>query len=602
MWTTLPQRALDRGCWGQASFLAFACIDSPMDVFSLFQATPARPGSSRTVAARLRQSLTRLGLGLLIACLPLGSQAQTPQYGGTIVTTPGIGLGTSADVNGLNPLLTSSAYDAQIESLLYQPLIWIDRNLQIDYRRSIASAITVSDDNTVFTIDLHHRWRWSDGVPVTTADVAYTYHTILKMGPQYPDYEGGGVPTEVKRFEVLGPYRLRITTSHPVNPRWFEFNGLGKLTPLPAHAWAKDSIHDMNDHLEDPAYFQVIDGPFRLTQFHLGRSLTMAPNPAYSGSDKPYIHRLVFKFMGGADAIFFALKAHELQLGNLPWSLYLARDQLGRNKTFVTGPTWGFNYLGFNFNAPGIAFIRDARVRQAIMHAVDQDQIIHVQYFGNGTRDYGPIPTNPSGFLSPKARELIAKGAYDPALADRLLDAAGWRMGPDHVRYKDGRPLKITLLITPDRVEEPVMLKSMLAKVGIDLDLQLMPFNEVIAKIMDPKDTQWQAIFLSWSLSAYPSMKSLFGCKSSYNAYHYCDQHLDSLADAMRAAPGDAAMMAFQDYFIDQQPVIVMPAYKVFVSSAPNIHGLNKAFSPLGGFNPQYLWIDSHAAAQAAAH
>lgn len=580
-----------------------ASIDSPMDVSPFFQ-TGQTTNLGRRAAARLRRSLTGLALGLVMACNPIISEAQAPHphYGGTIVTTPGIGFGTSADVNGLNPLLTSSEYDAQIESLLYQPLIWIDRTLSIDFRRSIASAITVSGDNTVFTIDLHHHWRWSDGTPVTTADVAYTYHMILKLGAQYPDYEGGGVPTEVKRFEILGPYRLRITTTHPVNPRWFEFNGLGKLLPLPAHAWAKYSVHDMNDHLEDPAFFQVIDGPFRIAQFHLGRSLTMVPNPAYSGRDKPYIHRLVFKFMSSADSIFFALKAGELQLGNLPWSLYQARDQLNRNKTFVTGPTWGFNYLGFNFNAPAIGFIRDVRVRQAIMHAVDQDQIIHVRYFGHGMRDYGPIPTNPPGFLSAKARDLIAKGAYDPALADRLLDAAGWRMGPDHVRYKDGRPLKITLLITPDREEEPVMLKSMLAKVGIDLDLQLMPFNEVIAKIMDPKDTQWQAIFLSWSLSAYPSMKSLFGCNSSYNAYHYCDRHLDSLADAMRAAPGDEAMMAFQDYFIEQQPVVVMPGYKVFISSAPDIHGLNKAFSPLGGFNPQYLWIDSRASAHGPAH
>ena len=70
----------------------------------------------------------------------------------------------------------------------------------------------------------------------------------------------------------------------------------------------------------------------------------------------------------------------------------------------------------------------------------------------------------------------------------------------------------------------------------------------------------------------------------------------------MRAAPGDEAMMAFQDYFIEQQPVVVMPGYKVFISSAPDIHGLNKAFSPLGGFNPQYLWIDSRASAHGPAH
>jgi peptide/nickel transport system substrate-binding protein len=543
---------------------------------------------------------TGLMLGLALTLVATSCEAQTPQNGGTIVTTPGVGLGTSASVNGLNPLLTSSAYDAAVESLMYQPLLWVDRTLHIDFKRSIASAITVSDNNTVFTVELHRHWHWSDGTPVTTNDVSYTYHMILRLGAQYPDYEGGGVPTEVKSFEVLGPYSFRITTTHPVNPRWFEFNGLNKLMPLPEHAWRHYSPHDMTEHLEDPSYFQVVDGPFRLERFHLSRSISFVPNPAYSGSDKPHIGRIVFKFLSSPESIFFALKANALQLANLPWGLYQARKQLKDDKTFVTGPPWGFNYLGFNFDAPSIAFIRDVRVRLAIMHAVDQDQIIQVRYFGHGTRDYGPIPTNPPGFLSDRARALIAQGAYDPALAGRLLDAAGWRMGPDHLRYKDGHPLKITLLVTPDRVNEPVMLKAMLAKVGIDLDLQVMPFNEVIAKIMNPKDTQWQAIFLAWSLSPYPSQKSLFGCNSAYNSYHYCNHHLDALADAVRANPGDAALKAFQDYFIAQQPVVVVPGYKVYVASASNVHGLDKAFSPMGGFNPQYLWIDRRAPAHSA--
>lgn len=552
----------------------------------------------RQIMAWLHRVLTGLVAGIAMTVVLAANAATQPQSGGTIVTIPGVGLGSSSAVNGLNPLLTSSAYDAQVEGLMYRPLLWIDRHLHIDFDRSIARAIRVSNDDTMFTIDLHRHWRWSDGVPVTTRDVAYTYHMILKLGARYPDYEGGGVPTEVKTFAVLGPDRFRITTTHPVNPQWFELNGLGKLVPLPEHAWHGYSVHGFTEHLEDPAYFKVVDGPFRLERFQLGRYVSLVANPVYSGPDKAHIDRIVFKFMSSPESIFFALKSGTLKLADLPWQLYPARKQLAAYRSVAVGPSWGFNYVGFNYNAPAIRFIRDVRIRQAIMDAIDQDQIIRVQYFGYGVRDYGPIPVNPPGFLSARARELMRKGAYDPAQADRLLDAAGWHMGPDHVRRKDGRPLKITLLVTPDRVGEMVMIKNMLAKVGIDLELREMPFNQVVAEIMDPHNTQWQAIFLAWTLAPYPSQKSLFGCGSTYNAYHYCDHHLDTLADAVRAKPGDAALLAFEDAFIEQQPVVVVPSYKVFIEAAAHIHGLVQAFSPMGGFNPQYLWIDHRATVQ----
>ena len=547
----------------------------------------------------LRYRIARAVMCGGLCALAAGAQAahapiQGPIHGGTVVTVPGVGLSPPAAVNGFNPLLISSAFDQQAAGLLYQPLIWVTRRFHINKTLSIARRIAVSPDHRVFTVTLWRHWRWSDGAPVTTADVAYTYHMIQRLGPQFANYGVGGIPTDVASFQVLGPYRLRIILKSPVNPRWFILDGLALLTPLPGAAWRHVSITGLYDHLADPHFFRIVDGPFRLVSFVAGRYVTFGPNRRFTGPDKPYLHRLVMRFLHDPESIFFGLKTGKIQIADLPHKLFPGRRALRGFRERTVGPVWGFNYLGFDYANPRIAFVRDARVRMAMMHAIRQRLLIRVQYYGQGVRDYGPIPPRPPTYLSPLARRLERTGAYDPRLARQLLRAAGWHRGASGIREKDGHRLVFTTLLPPGQIRGPTLIKDMLAKVGIDMRLREKPFNEIVAMTQGPDATKWDAIYLAWGLSVYPSARNIFGCGGANNFYHYCSHRMDALLDAIPTASGKGAIYRYEDYFIKTQPLLVLPGQRHVIEARNDIHGLKRAYSSMGGFEPQYLWIARH--------
>lgn len=529
----------------------------------------------------------------LMSIVAVAQAAGSPkiQNGGTVVTVPGVGLAPPAAMNGFNPLLTSSAYDAEAESLMYQPLFWVNRDFKINYHLSVAKKITVGPRRRTFTVYLSRKWKWSDGVPVTTTDIAYTYHMLMKLGPLYPGWDSGGFPGDIQSFKVLGPYAFRVVTTRSVNPQWFELSGLSYFNPYPAHSWKHYTVQQMNDNMTNTQFYSVVDGPFRLESFHAGRYASMVPNPAYNGPDKPHISRLIFRFLNSNASVFFALKSGAIQLGNLPAPLYPARKQLINDRLSIVGPNWGFNYLGFNFANPKIAFVKNVLVRQAMMHAINQDLVIKVLGFGHGVRAYGLVPGNPPIYLSPEAMALLKQGAYDPVLADKLLDEAGWHRGPDGIREKDGQQMAFTLYIPPSTVRGPTLVATMFAKVGIIVHMREMPFNEIYAKMINPHSKSWQAVYLAWSQTGYPTGGSIFKCGGVQNSYHYCDKKMDALEDKIRITPGLQALYKYQNYFTEQQPVVVLPNIKLFVEAAKNIHGISRAVTPAGGFYPQFLWV-----------
>ncbi len=104
--------------------------------------------------------------------------AVAPQDCGTVVIPTGLGVSTGADITSFNPLLVTSLYNEQAASMMYLKLFWIDGNTsQIDWSRSLAQSVTSPDNGTTYDVTLKN-WHWSDGVPITSADVAYTFSLI----------------------------------------------------------------------------------------------------------------------------------------------------------------------------------------------------------------------------------------------------------------------------------------------------------------------------------------------------------------------------------------------------------------------------------------
>lgn len=558
------------------------------------------PGDRRMIRW-LTNILLRLGqmcaglrhyLVILMITVPLAARAADTRTCGTVIVPPGVGLGTPpASVTSLNPLLIGSTYDGEAVSLLYDGLLYVNSDHRIDYSRSIASAIDVSKHDTVFTITMHHR-NWSDGRPVTTRDVKFTFDLIKKLGPTYPDYGAGGVPGDIKAFTILNPYQFQIVTKHPVNPTWFKLSGLAQLVPYPEHVWGRYSINQMWRRQSDPSFFQVVDGPFRLLSFKLGRHITFGPNPTYQGH-KPRIRRFIMTFLHGAGSEIEGMRTGTLDMSNLPFSLWKAGHDLKNVRLVRIPPNFGFDYMQLNYKNPKVSFFHDVKVRQAIADSIDQRAKISLLFHNTSSVQHGPVPVDPPTFLSPSAKAGNYPVGFDPAKARKLLDEAGWKMGRDGIREKDGRKLSFTYLASSGGTTALLsneMTQQALRAIGIEMKIRQVTFNQLLA--LQNRPLAWEAMGFGWSLGAFPSDGAQLRTGGSYNQAGYSNKKMDELLDAVTTTPGLKALYKYQDYAAEQQPEIFEEEPGVVVLANPQLRGVKK-FLNGGAWAANYLYFDT---------
>ncbi len=478
---------------------------------------------------------------------------------GTVILPTGIGVSSGADITGFNPLLVDSLYNAEAAGMMFQGLFWVNGNsLRIDWPRSIASSITSPDDGTTYDVKMRP-WMWSDGVPVTSADVAYAWKLILALGPVYAGYGAGGMPDIVKALKIIGPEEFQVILQRKVNPQWFIYNGLGQLTPLPAHIWGRYSTDEIYQRQSDVSFFQVVDGPLKPVALNVGQDMVFAPNPSWPGGGL-HFDRLIFKFVESDGSSLQQLESGELDMINVPMALWKAVRDLPGYDMVNMRPNLGYNFIALNFRNPKVDFFQDVRVRQAMEDAIDQQEMIAVIDHGQGQVRYGPVAPVPPTFLTPEMKAGQYPVGYDPEKARALLAQAGFTPGPDGILQKNGKRLSfIYLNLTGDaQIEQmTVMTQAYLKRVGIEMKVRDIEFNQLLALLNNPH-ADWQAAGLGMSGSAYPTGEELFKTGSFENSGGYSDKRMDALIDASTDQPGLQGLYDYETYASAQQPVIFL--------------------------------------------
>ena len=528
---------------------------------------------------------------LALMLVAQAARADAPQNCGTIVIPTGLGVSSGADITSFNPLLVNSLYNQQAAGLMYLGLIWVNGNTgQIDWSRSLASSITSPDNGTTYDVTLRD-WHWSDGVPVTTADIAYTFGLIKALGTNYVGYGAGGMPDIVKALRIISPTQFQVVLKHPVNVTWFTYNGLGQLLPLPAHSWGKYTLDQIWQNQSSPGFFNVVDGPLFAKRLDIGLDLVMVPNPNFDGP-KLHFDRLVFKFLESDGAAIQGLEAGDLDMANVPDALWNAVQYLPDVSIVTLPPDKSFNEIVMNMKNPNVPFFRDVRVRGAIADAIDQEGMIKLIDHGAGEVIYGPVPPVPPTFLSPAMRAGHYPVGYDPAKARALLIEAGYAPGPDGILQKDGKKLSFTfLMLTGDALiaQMTEFIQSDLAKIGIQMTVHEIEFNQLVALLNNPK-ADWQAAGLGETVTGYPTGEELFATNSFQNSGGYSDPTMDRLIEESTNMPGLNGLFAYEDYASAQQPVIFFEREQISVLVRGRIHGMQKFVDGLGQYYPDQLY------------
>lgn len=375
--------------------------------------------------------------------------------------------GSAYEPDTLNPLFANSQAASDIEYAVFEPVFRYDPDGNF-----LPAAVTevptldnggISKDGKTITLHFRKGMKWSDGAPYDARDFVFTWHAV--MNPRNNTRLQVGWD-DVASMDLRDDNLTVLVHLKNVNAGIlgsFAVGGSG-YPPLPAHL-----LQNLPDINHAPFNSKPISsGPFLLTAWNHGQSLEFAANPLY-WRGKPGLEHLSYRFIPNGETLLSELKTHEVDVYESVGENQI--DQLQHIDGIAVTKRLSANWrrLAFNTAKPQLS---DRRVRLAVAEAVDWDHMNQTIFHGYNTRAVSDVV--PTSWAAPN----VPQYKYDPADAKKLLDAAGWKPGPDGIRVKNGTPLHFSVSTTPSKqsnIQAEVLMQQQLRDAGIDLEIKNYP-------------------------------------------------------------------------------------------------------------------------------
>jgi peptide/nickel transport system substrate-binding protein len=351
-------------------------------------------------------------------------------------------VGATAEPPTLDPTASSAAAIPQVLLYnVYEGLVKLDGAGRI--RPLLAKSWTESRDRRTYTFHLHDGMTFSNGDPLTSADVVYSFDRVIAPKSTHP-FKAQMAP--VRSVAAHGPDTVVVRLKQPSN------NWLFWLTGTVGMIFDRTAIGSI-------ATNPVGSGPYIFKSWIRGDSITLARNGHYWGK-KAKLDAVVFRYFSDPNAMNNYMLTDQLDvISNVqaPQTLPEFRD---KSKFVVDdGTTNGEVVLSFN-NSRGP--LRDKRVRQAINYAIDRKALVKTVWAGYGTLIGSMVPPT-----DPWYQNLSDRYPYDPAKAKALLAQAG---------YKKGLALQLKLPTLPYATGAGQVVQSDLRQVGINAHISQLEF------------------------------------------------------------------------------------------------------------------------------
>ncbi|QAA30523.1 ABC transporter substrate-binding protein [Clostridium manihotivorum] len=378
------------------------------------------------------------------------------------------------------PYFYDNGWDGNATSPMFSALVGLDRNGKVI--PDLAESWDISKDQLTYTFHLRKNLKFSDGSPLTADDVAFTL-TLLD-DPAYSgdmdislasikggdDYKNGSA-TSISGIKVIDPQTVEITTEK-VNAQSLTTLGVQVLSKA---YYGKDYKKGQLDYLKSLYPAPLGAGPYKLDKYVPGQEIRYTANENYYGG-KPSVEHLIYK-VTSKDT-----KLQLFQTGETDYDGFTADedtvDQLKglgfANIRIATANTYSFLYI--NNKKP---YLKDTLVRQALIYGLDRKKYVDVAYKGYG--QVANVPASP--VLWSYSDDGVNKYEFNTDKAKELLDKAGWKVGADGVREKDGQKLKINYLARSKDDELIPIAKENYKALGIDFNAEIMDFNALVAKL-----------------------------------------------------------------------------------------------------------------------
>ena len=581
----------------------------------------------------------------------LPTQSGTPKKGGVVTIAESPGAGPNY-IFPITPAANESVYTIyQFQYYMWRPLWWAPKGATptIDFSQSMANAPVFSDNNKTITIHMKSGWKWSDGTPVTSKDVAFDLwltKAAVKISPANDgNYTPGLYPDFITSIQTPNASTVVLKINKTYNQNFMFYNQLGQIVPLPAQAWSKTSatgktipfdnmtnaksiykfLNAQSGKLATYAtnpLWQVVDGPFKLKTFDPSTDAnTLVANPAYGGPVKPKIAGIDNVAFTSTSAEFNQLLSGNLDVGFVDFSDLPQVNTLKAKGYNVWGyPDFGFSYIGYNFKDPTGDFnniISQLYIRQALAHLQDESAVIQSKgvFDGAAGAAYGPVPAVPKSPFAP-ANALTNPYPFSISAAKNLLTSHGWHVVPGGTTTCQkpgtasdecgaGIPKGTALTWNLIYGNSPAVIgaqdeiwASNAKKVGITINLSSKTFNYIISNLSDvsnPSNDKIWAMqdFGGFTNSLYPTTNQLFNTSGSFNFGGFSNPQIDKAIQNSISSLDNTAVQKEIGLVTAQQPGLFQPNADLVFAFKNTLSGPPASFADASQyqFSPEYWYF-----------
>ncbi|HDR7689361.1 ABC transporter substrate-binding protein [Bacillus toyonensis] len=382
------------------------------------------------------------------------------------------------------PYFQQNGWDGNVTSVIFASLVSTDK--QGKPIPELAEKWDVSSDQLTYTFHLRKDLKFSDGSPLTADDVAFTLTLLhdkayegeidisqyaVKGGKEYKE----GKATSIEGIQVVDPQTIKITTEKVNSQAIFVLGG----TVLSKAYYGKDYKQNTSlDYLKELYGKPIAAGPYKFEKYIPGQEVRFVANENYYAG-KPQIPNFIYKITSGDTKLqlFQTGEVDYTGLGTGDEILEQAKGLEFANIQIETAAS--FSYIYMNNNKP---YLKDKKVRQALIYGLDRKKYVDTALKGYGT--VANVPIHPTSWAY--TEEGVNKYEYDKEKAKKLLDEAGWKVGSDGVREKDGQKLKLSYFGPSSAKDSDLLIpiaKENYKEIGVEFNPEFMDFNTMLSKV-----------------------------------------------------------------------------------------------------------------------
>lgn len=506
----------------------------------------------------------------------------------TLVVSVGAGaakdtlqIGILAEFESLNPMIQQQAASSWVLSMAHRKVFaltpdgkWyspvfkkvptVENKLARIKGKTLESSVEILDEA-----------KWGDGTPITCKDLELSWQIGKSDNVSVPEREPYDMISEI-RIDAANPKKCVVVMNKVV------YNYLNMFPELiPAHLEAKvfeefkgkPQGYDQNSlYVRNPTNPGLWFGPFVVTEVKLGSHIILAANPQFYGK-KPYFKKVVVKLLPNANTHISNIKSGSVDMIASAGGIGLdqavvfdketKRDNLPYVVVFQDGIVYA--HVDFNLDNPILA---DLKVRRALSYGFNKKEMIETILEGKGIPAIGNVtPT------SPWFNDKVMKYGFDKKMAAKLLDEAGWKLGPDGFRAKDGKRMTLQMMAVGGvKMNDLLMtyMQAQLKAIGVEITIKTEPARVFFGETV--KKRQFDLALYAWSSQPESSPRSQLhssSIPSAANSYSgqnspgYKNAEVDKLIDELEVELNNPKRYAIAKKILAHyaEDVPVLPLY-----------------------------------------